>query len=544
MKRYVFGLFQRTYLKQEAIKYLLPMPVLIYFLIFNMEYARGNLIMFAGLVGAFMAFMLTVSVTSKMMYLRPMFAFEKLLEAGKETPEALEKAVAACRKHPGIDAAQTIFNMAVMANLIIVGPYILLGRIKTSEAIMSIGLIALTALVLTPINYLIAQNEGRKYLKLPHVAGARGAEGRATKRISYKIIRYIVAMIWYPSGVLTLCILFLDSAVLQSLYGQLGLALLVSASIGLSIILGVLLAANISAPIRDAAQAAGLIAKGELGVRLMVTSRDEIGALTAAITDMSARLSEVVGQVSEVASGLAQGSEELSASAEQVSQGAVEQAAAAQEVSSSMMQMGSTIEQNAGNASVTEKIASASSKSAEESGKAVEKAVSAMKSITQKISIIDEIARQTNLLALNAAIEAARAGEAGRGFAVVASEVRKLAERSGKAAQEIVELSNTTRESAEHAGEMLARLVPDIKKTAELVQEINAASGEQSSSVGQIQKANEQLDKAIVQHASVAEEVAATSQVLSSQANQLSEVMGFFKLAHEEETRLIAAEER
>ena len=183
-----------------------------------------------------------------------------------------------------------------------------------------------------------------------------------------------------------------------------------------------------------------------------------------------------------------------------------------------------------GNAPETESIAQKSAKDALDSGEAVFEAVKAMKDIAQKISIVEEIARQTNLLALNAAIEAARAGEHGKGFAVVASEVRKLAERSQVAAAEISTLSNSSVEVAERAGAMLTKLVPDIQKTAELVQEITASSKEQASGAAQIQASIQQLNQIIQQTAGAAEEMASVASELSSEADQLLETMSFFKV--------------
>jgi methyl-accepting chemotaxis protein len=217
-----------------------------------------------------------------------------------------------------------------------------------------------------------------------------------------------------------------------------------------------------------------------------------------------------------------------------MSQGATEQAASAEEASSSIEEMNATIRQNADNALQTEKIALKSAADALESGKAVAEAMAAMKDIAARISIIEEIARQTNLLALNAAIEAARAGEHGKGFAVVAAEVRRLAERSQTAAGEISKLSGSSVQVAEKAGTMLAKLVPDIQKTAELVQEISAASREQTTGAGQINGAIQQLNQVIQQNAGAAEEMSSTAEELSSQAEQLQEAIAYFQVDEQE----------
>jgi len=195
-----------------------------------------------------------------------------------------------------------------------------------------------------------------------------------------------------------------------------------------------------------------------------------------------------------------------------------------------MEQMAANIKQNADNAAQTEKIARQSAKDAESSGEAVGRAVSAMRTIAEKIGIVQEIARQTDLLALNAAVEAARAGEHGKGFAVVASEVRKLAERSQSAAAEISSMSGDTVKAAQEAGDMLGRLVPDIRKTAELVSEISAACREQDIGAAQINEAIQQLDKVTQQNAGASEEMSATSEELATQAEELQTSIAFFKV--------------
>jgi methyl-accepting chemotaxis protein len=268
------------------------------------------------------------------------------------------------------------------------------------------------------------------------------------------------------------------------------------------------------------------ISHGDLTVK--VQRRSDRDTLMISLQEMVEKLSNIVLEVKHSTGNVAAGSEQMSATAEQMSQGASEQASAAEEASSSMEEMSSTVRQNADNAIATEKIASQSAEDAIEGGRAVDHTVAAMKTIAEKIAIIEEIARQTDLLALNAAIEAARAGEHGKGFAVVAAAVRRLAERSADAAGEISKLSVSSVEVAEKAGRMLSKIVPDIQKTAQLVQEITAASNEQNVGVEQINTSIQQLNNVVQQNASASEELSSTAEKLAGQALKLQETIAFF----------------
>ncbi|WP_407177435.1 methyl-accepting chemotaxis protein [Bradyrhizobium sp. STM 3562] len=313
-------------------------------------------------------------------------------------------------------------------------------------------------------------------------------------------------------------------------HAQLLLMTLALVSIAIAIAAAIFISLNISRALSRAVSLAGAVADGDLNQTIKVSSNDEIGDLVKSLNMMVEKLRQIVAEALTAAQNVSAGSQELSASAEQLSQGATEQASSAEEASSSMEEMAANVKQNAENASQTEKIAAQSAKDAEASGAAVGRAVQAMQTIAEKITIVQEIARQTDLLALNAAVEAARAGEHGKGFAVVASEVRKLAERSQAAAAEIGTLSSETVKVAQEAGGMLAKLVPDIKKTAELVEEITAACREQDVGSAQINQAIQQLDKVGQQNASASEQVSSTSEELASQAEQLQSTISFFRI--------------
>ena len=312
-----------------------------------------------------------------------------------------------------------------------------------------------------------------------------------------------------------------------------GWTLIISAiGIVLAFVLSVLIIKSISLKLNAVNHTARTIEAGDLVTESERTAIvDEFQDIIHAVIRMREHLKEVVTQVQAASENVASGSEEMSSSSEELSQGSTEQASHLEEISSSMEEMSSNISQNADNASETERIASQAARDAEAGGRQVQDTVRAMREIAGKTFIIEEIARQTNLLALNAAIEAARAGDAGRGFAVVAAEVRKLAERSGEAAKEIAGMSSGSVAVAEEAGATLEKMVPDIRRTAELVQEISAASREQNAGAAQINSAISQLDQVVQQNAASAEGVSSTAQELAGQAQQLQDIMGFFRVS-------------
>jgi len=319
--------------------------------------------------------------------------------------------------------------------------------------------------------------------------------------------------------------------------GRTVLLSVVLASVLIAIGAALWISLSISRGLNRAAELARAVVGGDLTQVAVITGDDEINDLLQHVNQMVEKLRAVVGEVLSASMNVSSGSQELSSTAQQMSQGATEQAASTEEASASVEQMAANIRQNADNAAQTEKIAHQSAKDAQISGEAVTRAVDAMQTIAEKILIVQEIARQTDLLALNAAVEAARAGEHGKGFAVVASEVRKLAERSQAAATAISALSSSTVKVAREAGDMLGRLVPDIQKTASLVEEITAACREQNIGAEQINQAIQQLDKVTQQNSSASDEMAATSEELSAQAEQLESVISFFRADDQGDTR-------
>ena len=308
----------------------------------------------------------------------------------------------------------------------------------------------------------------------------------------------------------------------------LGAAIIVS-----GIALGLYLAQSIAHPLERFSAKLEDINIGSSGLIRWDEARDrgdEIGDVARSFNRFISILSEVITQVHSVTDAVSTASTQVSSSAQLLSQGTSEQAASVEETSASLEQMHASITQNAENSRQMEQMAQKGATDVEQSGKAAAESVDAMKTIAEKISIIEDIAYQTNLLALNAAIEAARAGDHGKGFAVVATEVRKLAERSQDAAQEISSVASSSVRVAEKAGQMLIELVPAIRKTAELVQEVATASREQSAGVGQVNRAMNQVDQVTQRNAAAAEELSSTADEMAVQADHLQQLMSVFRI--------------
>ncbi len=347
-------------------------------------------------------------------------------------------------------------------------------------------------------------------------------------RQKYQYFRYIPAIESFVS-------VSIYETELMEIIKKVRIALIIAILIGCSFFLVItnLITRSISKALNKGVNMAKKIAEGDLDVSIDINQKDEIGQLAEALNSMASKLKEIVSNIVNGASSISSASLQVSSTSQQLSQGASEQASSVEEVSSTMEEMASNIQQNTDNAVQTEKISLIAQEGIEDVFNRSSKSIEATRIIAEKIKIINDIAFQTNILALNAAVEAARAGEHGRGFAVVAAEVRKLAERSKFAADEIVDLAGKGLQLAEGAGKRLAEMVPEVKRTTQLVQEISAASVEQNNGSTQINTALQQMNDVTQQNAAASEELATSAEELSSQAETLKEMVSYFRIGIE-----------
>ena len=291
---------------------------------------------------------------------------------------------------------------------------------------------------------------------------------------------------------------------------------------------------SIIEPLQKSVAFAKTIGQGDLTASIEYHQDDEIGQLVQSLSVMASNLKGIVVTIKQNADELVSSGALVRNSSLQLSKGASEQAASAEEVSTSIEEMAANIDQNTENAIETEKITNQTASNIKQSNDLSNEAAHAMKSISEKIGVIGDIAFQTNILALNAAVEAARAGEHGRGFSVVAAEVRKLAERSKHAADEIVGLVKRGMKVSHEAGHKAQMLVPDIERTTLLIKEISAASIEQKTGAEQINMAMQQLNVITQENASSSDELTQGANQLARLADNLKTAVGYFKIGEDD----------
>lgn len=521
-------LLKDVILKPEIYTNLLPVPVLIYFLAFTFDFGMERLPLFLVLVGVALVVSDGIGIISARISLKPLLNYLKGVEEGRDCSELLDRALVSLQKTPLRLAVVILLRWAVLANLVVLVPFVLLGYRNAGSAMV---LLLCTGVISFPIFYLMSERTLKRVLIDPSIQTAlleKFDELRSS--LLKKLLFSIFAAVFYPAAMLSTLIILNNTGTITLKGEGVGIVLIVLCALGSSVLIGLLISKAITGSIASVAQSTAAVSQGDLTTRTVISSLDEVGLLAGSMIGMSNQLQRVILSIRNSSDSVESASREVNSMSQSISGDATEQAASMEEIAASMEEMAAGIENNTANTQLTSTLAKEASVLASEGEGTIEKTVSAMTEIAQRITIIEDIARQTNMLALNAAIEAARAGEHGKGFAVVAQEVRKLAEKSQAAAGEISALSLSSGEVANQAGELFQNILPAIQDTSKKIQEIYESSMEQKSSAGEIQKGLMQLDEVSQNNASGAEELSSTAGEMSQQARELKTAVSYFEM--------------
>jgi methyl-accepting chemotaxis protein len=560
-------LTRRTILKELAVNYLLAPPVLIYFVVTSIGFARHNPGLFITLAGVSCAVSFLFLVAVNTFAMRPVQRYISLLREGRQEPGAAERAVRSAYRYPAVHAIVGFACWVVVANPILLPPFILQGAITGNEIAAIVILTVLSGIVTAALLPLMAGSGRDAFFELPEVRQIEAAVRKGRRRsLSGRITRTLFAIVSYPTGVLTLLIVFSNNGTIDLKGSALGLVLVTLVTVALSALVSLLLARSITRPLKESSETAARVAQGDLGAAAAVKSADEVGTLVSGLNEMTARLKELVGAIQVGSEQVASSSEQISRSAETLSTGAQSQASTLEETSAAVEELTASVQQVSANAQsqasavetgvasmvqVQESIgrishsleeisglASRSVASSQEGAQAVGKVVEGINHIAKSseriagiVTVISEIADQTNLLALNASIEAARAGEHGRGFAVVAQEVSKLADRSSASTKEIEALIRE-RVTSVSDGVNMARgsqlAMEEIRAASQQVNEtitgLAEATREQVQSVKDLARAFENVSQMSQSISAATEEQTVNAQQVGKAVENVNEV--------------------